>query len=287
VKEEQMKKIMTLIAGLMIMLTAATAQATQDKTEPVKLTLSTTTSTYETGLLDYMLAPFEKENNCIVHCLSLGTGKAIQVAKDGNADVILVHARADEDKFVAEGWGVNRQDVMYNDFLIMGPKEDPAKIKGLKSATEALKLIAEANQPFVSRGDESGTHKREKMFWNKLNISPASAKDSWYMEAGQGMAATLKIADEKNGYVLLDRATYNFQKDKTRLVLLLDGDDQLLNPYGIIAVNPEKFPHVKFDLATKLIEFFISERGQKMIADYKINGEQLYFPNFKNPRIAK
>ncbi|HQO08913.1 MAG TPA: substrate-binding domain-containing protein [Clostridiales bacterium] len=278
-----MKKMMLLILGLAMIMSVSA----QEKTEPVKLTLSTTTSTYETGLLDYMLAPFEKENNCKVHCLSLGTGKAIQVAKDGNADIILVHARADEDKFVAEGWGVNRQDVMYNDFVIMGPKEDPAKIKGVKSATEALKLIADAKQPFVSRGDDSGTHKKEKAFWKKLAITPVSAKDSWYMEAGQGMAATLKIADEKSGYVLVDRATYNFQKDKTRLVLLMDGDDDLLNPYGIIAVNPEKFPHVKYDLAMKMIEFFTSERGQKMIADYKKDGAQLYFPNFKNPRVCK
>lgn len=260
--------------------------AAQEK-EPVKIILSTTTSTYETGLLDYMLAPFENENNCKVHCLSLGTGKAIQVAKDGNADIILVHARAAEDQFVAEGWGINRQDVMYNDFLFMGPKEDPAGIKGMKSATEVLKKIADTKQPFISRGDESGTHKKEKGFWKKLNMAPESAKDSWYMEAGQGMAATLKIADEKNGYVMLDRATYNFQKNNTRLVLLMDGDDQLLNPYGIIAVNPEKYPSAKYDLAMKMIEYFTSERGQKMIADYKINGEQLYFPNFKNPRVAK
>lgn len=278
-----MKKMMSLILGLALIMSVSA----QEKAEPVKLTLSTTTSTYETGLLDYMLPVFEKENNCKVHVLSLGTGKAIQVAKDGNADIILVHARADEDKFVTEGWGVNRQDVMYNDFVIMGPKEDPAKIKGIKSATEALKLIAYAKQPFVSRGDDSGTHKKEKGFWKKLKITPVSGKDSWYMEAGQGMAATLKIADEKSGYVLVDRATYNFQKGKTQLVLLMEGDDDLLNPYGIIAVNPEKFPHVKYDLSMKMIEFFTSERGQKMIADYKKDGAQLYFPNFKNPRVCK
>lgn len=277
-----MKKIISLILGL-IMIVSLTAQ----EKEPVKVILSTTTSTYETGLLDYILVPFEKENNCKVHCLSLGTGKAIQVAKDGNADIILVHARAAEDQFVSEGWGVNRQDVMYNDFLFMGPKEDPAGIKNAKSATEVLKMIAEAKQPFVSRGDDSGTHKRELSFWKKLNTKPESSKDAWYMEAGQGMAATLKIADEKNGYVMLDRATYNFQKNNTRLVLLYDGDDELLNPYGIIAVNPEKYPEVKFDLAMKMIEFFTSDRGQKMIADYKVNGEQLYFPNHRNPRVAK
>jgi tungstate transport system substrate-binding protein len=279
-----MKKMSAMILGLTIFMSIAAAQ---EKVEPVKMILSTTTSTYETGLLDYLLKPFEQENNCKIDCLSLGTGKAIQVAKDGNADVILVHARADEDKFVAEGWGVNRQDVMYNDFLFMGPKEDPAKIKGVKTAAEAMKFIADAKQPFVSRGDESGTHKREKSFWKALGIIPASAKDSWYMESGQGMAATLKIADEKNGYVLIDRATYNFQKDKTRLVLLMDGGDDLLNPYGIIAVNPDKYKHVKSDLAMKLIDFMISERGQKLIADYKINGEQLYFPNHINPRVAK
>lgn len=274
-----MKKL--TLALIMALVCSITAFAQE------KLILSTTTSTYETGLLDYLLKPFEKENNCTVQCLSLGTGKAIEVAKNGDADVILVHARADEDKFVAEGWGVNRQDVMYNDFLIMGPKEDPAKIKGNKSATEALKLIASAKQTFVSRGDESGTHKKEKGFWKKLGITPVSTQDTWYMESGQGMAATLKIADEKNGYVMVDRATYNFQKDKTRLVLLMEGDDQLLNPYGIIAVNPAKYKHVKYDLATKLTNFMISDRGQKMIADYKINGLQLYIPNHKNPRMAK
>ena len=278
-----MKKMTAIMLGLLIL---ASAAFTGEK-KPVKVILSTTTSTYETGLLDYMLAPFEKENNCKVHSLSLGTGKAIQVAKDGNADLILVHARAAEDMFVAEGWGVNRQDVMYNDFLFMGPKEDPAGIKSAKSATEALKKIADSKQPFISRGDDSGTHKREMSFWKKLKTKPESGKDSWYMEAGQGMAATLKIADEKNGYVMLDRATYNFQKENTRLVILFDGDDQLLNPYGMIAVNPEKYPSVKYDLAMKMIEFFTSERGQKMIADYKIKGEQLYFPNHKNPRVAK
>jgi tungstate transport system substrate-binding protein len=244
------------------------------------LRLATTTSTYETGLLDHIFPPFEKEHNVKIHIISVGTGKAIKIAENGDVDVILVHARKAEDKFVADGCGVNRRDVMYNDFVIMGPDEDPAGIKGLKDAKQALKQIRDKEQTFVSRGDDSGTHKKEKLLWTKSDITP---KGDWYLEAGQGMSATLRMADEKNAYVMLDRATYLFNKDKLRIKLMVEGDKDLFNPYGIIAVNPYKHEHAKYEPAMALVAWMTSPECQKMVAEYKKMGEQLYHPNADKP----
>ncbi len=211
-----------------------------------------------------------------VHVISVGTGKAMKIAENGDVDVVLVHAREAEDKFVREGFGVNRKDVMHNDFVILGPKPDPAGIAGMKDVSHALKRIAENKAFFISRGDDSGTHKKEISLWAKAGIAPAG---DWYLESGQGMSATLRMADEKNGYVLVDRATYLSFKKELRLQALVEGDDLLFNPYGIIAVNPELHKHVKKDLATALIEWMTSAECQRLIASYKKEGVQLFYPD--------
>ena len=237
------------------------------------LRLATTTSTYETGLLDYIFPPFEKENNIKIHVISVGTGKAIKFGENGDVDIILVHARRAEDKFVEDGFGVNRKDVMYNDFIILGPEEDPAGIMGLNNASEALNKIYETKSAFVSRGDDSGTHKKERALWEKTGLKLAG---EWYLESGQGMNATLKMADEKNAYVMVDRGTYLFSKDNMRLKIVVEGDKDLFNPYGVIAVNPNKHPHVKHEFSMALIAWLTSVECQELINDFKINGEQLF-----------
>ncbi len=243
------------------------------------LKLATTTSTYETGILDYLLGRFETENHCKVHILSMGTGKAIQLGKNGDVDVILVHARDAEDRFVEEGYGLDRRSVMYNDFIILGPHDDPAGIGGLKDSKEALRKIYDTRSVFVSRGDDSGTDKKEKHLWEKAGLNPAGV---WYREAGQGMSATLRIADEKNAYILTDRATYLFSKERIRLKKLVEGDEDLFNPYGAIAVNPKRHPHVNYRLSGALIEYLTSPACQEMINRYKINGRQLFYADTGN-----
>jgi len=238
------------------------------------LRLATTTSTYETGLLDHIFPKFEQANGCRVHIISVGTGKAIQLGENGDVDILLVHAREAEEKFVSEGYGVNRRKVMHNDFIILGPQDDPAKISGLGDVKEALSRIYRLGYTFVSRGDDSGTHKKEKYLWEEAGLNPDGA---WYLETGQGMSATLRIADEKDAYVLLDRATYLFNKDRMRLKMLVDGGDDLLNPYGVIAVNPDKHPHVNYRLSRALIAWLTSRKCQGMINKYRIDGNQLFF----------
>ena len=244
------------------------------------LKLATTTSTYETGLLDHIFPPFEEKTGCRVDIISVGTGKAIKIAQAGDVDVILVHARAAEERFVSEGFGVNRRDVMYNDFLLLGPVADPAGVAGLRDARQALGKIMATEQTFVSRGDDSGTHKKEMVLWRKAGREPAGP---WYLEAGQGMSATLTMADEKNAYVMLDRATYLFNRNRIRLVKLVEQDPDLLNPYGVIAVSPYRHPHVKYELAMALIAWVTSPECQQMIAQYKVKGEPLYQPDAASP----
>jgi tungstate transport system substrate-binding protein len=208
--------------------------------------------------------------------IAVGTGQALKLGENGDVDVVLVHARESEDKFVAAGHGVNRRDVMYNDFVIVGPEEDPAGIKGASDAVEALKKVASAKATFCSRGDDSGTHKKEKKLWEAAGLTPQGA---WYQETGQGMGPTLTVADEKKAYCLADRGTYVAYRDKIGLKILREGDKQLLNPYGIIAVNPEKHKDVKYDEAMKLVEWVTSEEGQKIIGEYKVHGEVLFHPS--------
>lgn len=238
------------------------------------LKLSTTTSTDNSGLLAYLLPAFEKKNNCKVDVIAVGTGKAIKLAEAGDVDVTLVHARSKEDAFVESGFGVNRRDVMYNDFIIIGPAKDPAGVKTAKTAAEAMKKIADAKAVFVSRGDDSGTHVMEKSLWKAAGIEP---KGDWYIEAGRGMGEVINMATERMGYTLTDRGTFIAYQGKTDLPLLFAGDKALFNPYGVIAVNPAKHPHVKYDLAMAFIAFLTSPEGQKMINDFRMNGQQLFF----------
>jgi len=249
-----------------------------------RLKLATTTSTVDTGLLDSLLPPFEKKFTVKVDVISAGTGKAIRLAENGDVDCILVHAREQEEKFVNDGHGVNRRAVMYNDFVIVGPENDPARVAGKRDAVSALTAIAGAQAPFVSRGDDSGTHQKEKELWKEAGLAPGGAvpsqpRGAWYMETGQGMGATLTIADEKKAYCLADRATYTAFSDKVGLRILCEGDRRLLNQYSIIAVNPARHPHVNYIHAICLIGWMTSPEGQKMIGDFKKKGSVLFHPN--------
>jgi tungstate transport system substrate-binding protein len=239
--------------------------------------LATTTSTYDSGLLDFLLPEFESEHNVKVDVIAVGTGQAVAIAEKGDADLILVHSRAREDKFVAEGYGVNRRDVMYNDFVILGPEDDPAGIRGLTDAALAFAKIAEAKAPLASRGDESGTHGKEKAVWQAAGIKPGG---DWYLSLGQGMGATLTVADEKGAYTLADRGTYLSRKEGLGLPLLVEGDPILFNPYGVIAVNPEGRPHVQPDMAIQFIEWLTSMETQERIGEFRhSSGEVLFHPN--------
>ncbi|GAB7025492.1 ABC transporter substrate-binding protein [Geotalea toluenoxydans] len=240
-----------------------------------RLKMSTTTSTQDSGLLKVLLPPFEKKNNCQVDVIAVGTGQSLKLGEAGDVDVVFVHARKLEDKFVADGFGVNRRDVMYNDFVIIGPKDDPAGIARAKTAAEALQMIAAKGATFISRGDKSGTHIKEKELWKSAGVEP---KGGWYVEAGQGMGPVVTMATERRGYTLTDRGTYNaFKGKKTDLTVLFQGEKGLFNPYGVIAVNPKKHPHVKYDLAMKFIEYVTGPEGQKIIAGYKAYGEPVFF----------
>ncbi|MFH1593827.1 MAG: substrate-binding domain-containing protein [Candidatus Omnitrophota bacterium] len=237
------------------------------------LRLATTTSTYESGILDHIFPEFEKRNNCKIHIISVGTGKAIQLGRNGDVDIILVHAREAEMQFVEAGFGVDRRDVMYNDFLILGPADDPARISGLKDAKEALSKIYDSGSIFVSRGDDSGTDKKEKSLWEKTGRIPGGKV---YLETGQGMSHTLRIADEKNAYTLVDRSTYLFHLSRIRLQKMVEGDKELFNPYGVIAINPKRYPHVNYFLSKLLTEWLTSPECAGLINGYKVNGRQLF-----------
>lgn len=248
------------------------------KKKPPILRIATTTSTVDSGLLDYLLPFFEKKFGIRVEVISVGTGKAIKLGESGDVDVVLVHARESEDQFVADGFGVNRRDVMHNDFLIVGPKDDPAALKETKTAVAAFKLIAQKQMPFISRGDKSGTDIKEKEIWKKAGIAPSG---KWFLESGQGMGATLTLADEIGAYTLVDRATFLSYKAKTRLVPLVEGDPGLFNPYGVIAVNPKRNKYVKYGLAMKFIDWITSDEGRKLIGEYKMQDVQLFIPDAK------
>ncbi len=240
-----------------------------------RLRMSTTSSTQDSGLLKVLLPPFEKKYHCKVDVIAVGTGQALKIAEQGDVDVVLAHARKLEDKFVAAGYGVNRRDVMYNDFVIIGPASDPAGISHAKTAVEALRMIARKQASFVSRGDESGTHQKEKEIWQAAGIKPAG---KWYDSAGQGMGAVIIMATEKGAYTLADRGTYNaFRHGKTDLKILFQGEKGLFNPYGVIAVNPKKYPHVKYELAMKFIDYITGPEGQGIIAGYRAYGDPVFF----------
>ena len=242
--------------------------------------LATTTSTANSGLLDYLLPRFERHCGCKVHVIAVGTGKALKLGEDGNVDVVLVHARESEEAFVAAGHGVERRDVMYNDFVLIGPPEDPADIKGKKDVVAAMQGIARSHARFVSRGDDSGTHKMERHYWQQAGISPDADNDPrWYFLAGQGMGEVLTMSAEIRAYTLTDRGTYASYRSRLDLPILVEGDARMFNPYGIIAVNPDKYPEINYQGAIALIDWVTSAHGQALIASYQVEGEQLFTPS--------
>jgi len=266
--------------------TAVPAEPTAVPAEPGTLILATTTSTQDSGLLDVILPDFQQQYNVQVDVVAVGTGQAIKLGEDGNADVLLVHARAQEDAFMEAGHGVRREDVMYNDFIIVGPASDPAGIKGGTSAVEAFQKIAQTQSPFISRGDDSGTHSKEKSIWKAAEIEPAG---DWYISAGQGMGAVLTMADEQQAYTLSDRATYLARTlEGLQLEILVEGDALLFNPYGVLAVNPDKGPHIKADLANAFIDWIISVPTQEKIGQFGVDkfGQSLFVPNSAPWRAA-
>lgn len=248
-----------------------------DRGEPARsIRLATTTSTENSGLLDVLLPAFRQKTGVEVQVLPMGTGKALRTARDGNCDVVLVHAPDAEQEFVREGWGVDRRPVMYNDFVLLGPGRDPAGVKGMQSAAAALARIHAAQSPFVSRGDQSGTHRKEITLWQAAGAAPR--RGSWYRSVGKGMGQTLIMANEMQAYTLADRGTFLRFRKKVDLVILVAGDQALRNPYAVMAVNPARWPHVKYALARKLIEFLTSPAGQTLIGGYKADGEVLFHP---------
>jgi len=244
--------------------------------DPGTLRLATTTSTDNSGLLKVILPKFEAASGLKVHVISVGTGKAMKLGENGDVDVILVHSRPDEDRFVAAGFGVGRRDVMYNDFVIVGPPSDPAHVRGMKDAIGAFRRILESNATFVSRGDDSGTDKMEKAYWKKVGARPSGRR---YLSAGQGMGEVLTMAGNVGGYTLSDRATYGAYRTRVGLDLLVEGDPRMFNPYGVIAVNPARYPDTNFNGAMQFIEWITGREGRRAIADFKVNGEQLFFPS--------
>jgi tungstate transport system substrate-binding protein len=245
-----------------------------------RIRCASTTSTQNSGLFDYLLPIFEKETGIKVDVIAVGTGAAIEIGKRGDADIVVVHAKELEIKAVEDGYFVNRHDVMYNDFVIIGPSDDPVKIQGIKSATEAFRRIAENAYPFVSRGDNSGTNMKELSIWKKINIDPEGKK--WYLDVGQGMAKTQRVANEKRAYTLTDRGTWLATKDKDKLdmIIVLDGDPLLFNQYGVMAVNPKKHKHVHYKEAMEFVNWLISNEGQETIASYTDQrGNKLFIPN--------
>jgi tungstate transport system substrate-binding protein len=240
------------------------------------LRLATTTSTENSGLLAVLHPPFEQQNKVKVHVIAAGTGNALKLGENGDVDVVLVHAPAAEIEFVEKGFGVARLPVMHNDFILIGPASDPADVRSAPSLNAAMLRIAGTKTGFVSRGDDSGTHKRELSLWDNAAIVPAG---DWYMAVGQGMGAVLQIADDKQVYTLTDRGTYLAYKDKIDSVIMYQGASELFNPYHVIMVNPGKHPQVKSDLANRYIEYVRGEQGQEIIRNYKISGKQLFFPD--------
>ena len=260
-------------------LASATVATAQDKS----IVVSSTTSTQDSGLFGHILPLFKAKTGIDVKVVSQGTGQALDTGRRGDADVVFVHAKSAEEKFLAEGEGVKRYPVMYNDFVLIGPKGDPAGIKGMKDVAKALQVIKNKQADFISRGDRSGTHIAEINLWNGSGIDIDKEKGPWYKSVGQGMGAALNTANASNAYVLSDRGTWLSFKNKGDLQILVEGDKRLFNQYGVMLVNPAKHPNVKKDLGQQFIDWLVSPEGQKAIADYKINGEQLFYPNASDP----
>jgi tungstate transport system substrate-binding protein len=248
------------------------------------IVVSSTTSTQDSGLFGHILPLFKQKTGTEVKVVAQGTGQALDTGRRGDADVVFVHAKFAEEKFVTEGEGVKRYPVMYNDLVLIGPKSDPAGVRGTKDIAKALQMIKNKQAPFISRGDRSGTHLAELALWNKdAGIDIEKDKGPWYKSIGQGMGAALNTAGASNAYVLSDRGTWISFKNKGDLVIAVEGDKRLFNQYGVMLVNPEKHPNIKKDLGQQFIDWLVSPEGQKAIADYKINGQQLFYPNASDP----
>jgi tungstate transport system substrate-binding protein len=275
---------LAVVVGLFLAGPIAVAPSlAQDKS----IVVASTTSTQDSGLFGYILPTFKEKTGIDVKVIAQGTGQALDTARRGDADVVFVHAKAQEEKFVADGFGVKRFDVMYNDFVVIGPKADPAKIKGSKDVLAAFKGIADKATPFVSRGDKSGTHAAELQLWKAAGLDPAGTKPAWYREIGQGMGAALNTAGAMGAYVLSDRGTWISFKNKGELEISVEGDQRLFNQYGIILVNPQKHPSVKKELGQAFIDWVVSAEGQNAIRAYKIEGQQLFFPNADPGQMQK
>lgn len=244
--------------------------------DPVRLRMATTTSTENSGLLAELLPPFEEEHNVIIDVVAVGTGQALELGRNGDVDLVMVHAPSLERQFVEEGYGVERVGFMYNDFVILGPPSDPAGVSGSSGVVAAFEGIAESESLFISRGDNSGTHTKEKSIWSEAGISPDG---SWYREAGQGMGAVITIANNEEAYTLADRGTYLAYRGDIDLEVSVEGDQLLFNPYAVIAVDPERHSHVNYELAQEFIDYLVSEEGQTIIGNYRVEGEQLFTPD--------
>ena len=269
----------TLVAALVAAaLVAPTAQA-----QYKSIVVASTTSTQDSGLYDYLLPKYKEKTGVTVKVVAQGTGQALDTARRCDADVVFVHAKAQEEKFLSEGYGVKRFPVMYNDFILIGPKNDPAHIAGSKNVADALHKVADAKAPFISRGDRSGTHSAELQLWKDAGIDIEKARGDWYKSIGQGMGAALNTAKASEAYVLSDRGTWIHFKNKGDLQIAVEGDKRLFNQYGIMLVNPQKCPNVKAGLGQQFVDWVVSPDGQKTIANYKIDGEQLFYPNANEP----
>ena len=271
--------------ALIIALAAlATAVSVPVLAQEKSIVVASTSSTQDSGLFGHILPLFKAKTGIDVRVVAQGTGQALDTGRRGEADVVFVHAKPEEEKFLAEGQAVKRYPVMYNDFILVGPRSDPAGVRGTKDILAALKAIKVKNAVFMSRGDNSGTHQAELKLWKLADIDIAAEKAPWYKDIGQGMGAALKAASATGAYVLSDRGTWLSFKNKADLVIVVEGDKRLFNQYGTMLVNPEKHPSVKKELGQQFIDWIISPEGQKAIADYKINGEQLFYPNANDPR---
>ncbi|GAB1432953.1 substrate-binding domain-containing protein [Spirochaetota bacterium] len=267
-----------LIAAFVFTLPVHATGTKEVKVQNKIVRLATTTSTENSGLLGYLLPIFTKDTGYEVHVVAVGTGAALKLGENADADVVLVHARSEEDKFMAAGHGTERRDVMYNDFIVLGPKNDPAGIAKAKNAVEAFAIIAKSGSWFVSRGDRSGTHVMELDLWNKAGVSIGG---SWYKEAGQGMEQVILMSNSMGAYTLSDRGTWIAVSDKTDLAILYQGDPVLFNPYGIITVNPDKSENINYAGAKALLDWMTSDKGQKLIAGFQLKDQVLFFPNYK------
>jgi tungstate transport system substrate-binding protein len=274
-----MKRLHTLAALAVLGILSMMPASAQDKS----IVVASTTSTQDSGLFGHLLPAFKQKTGIDVKVIAQGTGQALDTGRRGDADVVFVHAKSAEEKFLAEGQSTKRYPVMYNDFVLIGPKSDPAGIKGTRDIVAALKTIKEKGAPFISRGDRSGTHIAELKLWTTAGIDIAKDKGPWYKDIGQGMGAALNTASAANAYVISDRGTWLSFKNRGDLVIAVEGDKRLFNQYGVMLVNPAKHPNVKAELGQQFIDWLVSPEGQKNIADYKINGEQLFYPNANDP----